>query len=142
MSLKQKGGGDAESAPAQTANELSPAQRTNESASTQPATAQPTDSAAPALPVASQPTKTVPEPPASKRRRFRFIIAPGNGGCGADIMRCNWYAWLHAELTGRGHESLCVDWPDPYVCHQSKWMAFARHTLKADANTIVVGHRC
>jgi hypothetical protein len=29
---------------------------------------------------------------------LRFIIAPGNGGCGANIKSSNWYAWLDVEL--------------------------------------------
>ena len=70
----------------------------------------------------------------------RFIIAPGNGGCGAHTKETNWYGWLDGELKVRGHESLCVNWPDPYTCHQSNWIPFARDELKADENTVVVGH--
>ena len=50
-------------------------------------------------------------PPEPKPARLRFIIAPGNGGCGVRIKRCNFYAWLHQELEKRGHESICVNWP-------------------------------
>ena len=35
---------------------------------------------------------------------MRFIIAPGNGGCGRDTASCNWYGWLAAELRKKGHE--------------------------------------
>ena len=50
-----------------------------------------------------------------------------------------------AHLAGRlchvaGHECVCVNWPDPYVCHQSKWMPFVRDELKADEATVLVGH--
>jgi predicted alpha/beta hydrolase family esterase len=71
---------------------------------------------------------------------MRFIIAPGNGGCGADIANCNWYGWLDAELKKKGHESVLVNWPDPYICHQSNWIPFVRDDLKADKQTVVVGH--
>lgn len=71
---------------------------------------------------------------------MRFIIAPGNGGCGDDIHNSNWYGWLDTKLREKGHESVCVDWPDPYVCHQSNWIPFARDTLKADTRTVIVGH--
>ena len=71
---------------------------------------------------------------------MRFIISPGNGGCGADIKSCNWYGWLDEELKKKGHESVCVNWPDPYTCHQSNWVPFARDDLKADENTVVIGH--
>ena len=54
----------------------------------------------------------LPVPSAEPRpARLRFIIAPGNGGCGVDTKRCNFYGWLHVELEKRGHESICVNWP-------------------------------
>ena len=54
-------------------------------------------------------------------------------------MHCR-YAWLDAELRKRGHESICDNWPDPHVCHQSIWLAHVRDELKADENTVIVGH--
>ena len=71
---------------------------------------------------------------------MRFIIAPGNGGCGVDTAGTNWYGWLDQELRKRGHECVCVNWPDPHRCHQSVWVPFARDTLGADEQTVVVGH--
>jgi predicted alpha/beta hydrolase family esterase len=71
---------------------------------------------------------------------MRFIIAPGNGGCGRDTFNTNWYGWFAEELTKRGHEAVCVNFPDPDVCHQSKWIPFVRDELKADEQTVVVGH--
>ena len=70
----------------------------------------------------------------------KFIISPGNGGCGRDIKSANWYNWFHEQLVQRGHESLCVNWPDPYKCHQSKWIPFCLDELDADDSTVVVGH--
>ena len=35
---------------------------------------------------------------------------------------------------------MCVNFPDPMVCHQSKWVPFVRDDLKADEQTVVVGH--
>ena len=71
---------------------------------------------------------------------MRFILAPGNGGCGRNTLGTNWYGWLDAELKKRGHESVCVNWPDPDVCHQSNWIPFVRDELGADESTVVVGH--
>jgi predicted alpha/beta hydrolase family esterase len=71
---------------------------------------------------------------------MRFIIAPGNGGCGRSTASTNWYGWLDEELKKKGHESVCVNWPDPDVCHQSNWIPFVRDVLKADEQTVVVGH--
>lgn len=75
-----------------------------------------------------------------KKRKVRIIVAPGNGGCGKRIKECNWYAWFHDEMLKRGHDSICCNWPDPYICHQSKWIPFCVKELKCDENTIVVGH--
>ena len=72
--------------------------------------------------------------------RVRFIVAPGNGGCAAHTQDANWYGWLDGELKKRGHESVVVNWPDPYICHQRNWIPFARDELKADEHTVVVGH--
>ena len=36
---------------------------------------------------------------------MRFIIAPGNGGCGRSTASTNWYGWLDEELKKKGHES-------------------------------------
>ena len=35
---------------------------------------------------------------------------------------------------------MCENWPDPYICHQNKWIPYVRDELKADTNTVVVGH--
>jgi predicted alpha/beta hydrolase family esterase len=70
----------------------------------------------------------------------RFIIAPGNGGCGRNTKETNWYGWFDEEMKKRGHESVCVNFPDPDVCHQSKWLPFVRDELNADEDTVVVGH--
>ena len=72
--------------------------------------------------------------------KYKFILAPGNGGCGRNIKAANWYAWFDKEITKRGHESICVNWPDPNICHQSKWIPFCINELKADERTIIVGH--
>ena len=72
--------------------------------------------------------------------KYRFILAPGNGGCGRNIKAANWYAWFDREITKRGHESICVNWPDPNICHQSKWIPYCLNDLKADNKTVIVGH--
>jgi len=71
---------------------------------------------------------------------MKIIIAPGNGGCASNTRGANWYGWFDDEMKKRGHESLCVNWPDPMICHQSKWVPFCIDELGADENTIVVGH--
>ena len=50
------------------------------------------------------------------------------------------YGWLAEELRKKGHECEAVNFPDPDVCHQSKWIPFVRDELGADERTVVVGH--
>jgi uncharacterized protein len=76
----------------------------------------------------------------TKKKKVRIIVAPGNGGCGKRTQDCNWYGWFHGEMLKRGHDSICCNWPDPYICHQSKWIPFCVKELKCDEHTIVVGH--
>ena len=75
-----------------------------------------------------------------KKKPIQIIIAPGNGGCGRNIKKANWYGWFHKEMLSRGHDSICENWPDPNICHQSNWISYCINDLKADENTIVVGH--
>jgi len=75
-----------------------------------------------------------------KKKPIQIIIAPGNGGCGRNIKKVNWYGWFHKEMLSRGHDSICENWPDPNICHQSNWISYCINDLKADENTIVVGH--
>jgi predicted alpha/beta hydrolase family esterase len=77
---------------------------------------------------------------AAQEQKIKFIIAPGNGGCGKNIKKANWYNWFHEEMLKRGHESICVNFPDPFICHQTTWIPFCIQELKCDENTIIVGH--
>lgn len=68
----------------------------------------------------------------------RVVIVPGNG-CG-QIQRANWYMWLKRALESRGYEVHCQSMPDPNEAKESSWIPFILDTLKADENTILVGH--
>ena len=47
---------------------------------------------------------------------------------------------LSQEIESRGHSCICENWPDPFVCHESKWLNHIINTLKCDENTVVIGH--
>ena len=71
----------------------------------------------------------------------RIIILPGNGG--GDIRMCNWYAWLQQKLQKELNDSVEVilrNMPDPVVARRSKWLPFIKDELKADDETIIIGH--
>ena len=70
----------------------------------------------------------------------RAIILPGNG-CD-DIMRANWYGWLHGRLEeeGRFSEVVCCTMPDPHRARRKIWLPFILNTLAADETSVLVGH--
>lgn len=61
----------------------------------------------------------------------------GNGGgTGKDA----WYPWLKAELEKLGTVCETPDLPDPVEAKASIWLPYIQDVLKADENTILVGH--
>lgn len=52
----------------------------------------------------------------------------------------HWYAWLRDELLGRGYEVIAQDMPDSVSAHANIWLPFIEKVLKADENTIIIGH--
>lgn len=68
----------------------------------------------------------------------KIIIIPGNGD--SHIETDNWYAWVRDEIRGRGYEVLAEDMPDPVAAHANVWLSHIEQVLKADQNTIIIGH--
>lgn len=68
----------------------------------------------------------------------KVIILPGNG-C-TNVLRSNWYGWLHKTLNSAGMECIAENMPDPYNARRNIWIPFIRDVLRADENTILVGH--
>lgn len=67
----------------------------------------------------------------------KVILLHGNGGgTGQD----NWFPWLKAELDNLGIECLSPNFPDPVQARASIWLPFIQNELKADSQTILVGH--
>lgn len=67
----------------------------------------------------------------------KVILIHGNGGgSGQD----NWFPWLKAELKKLGVACEAPDFPDPVGAKADKWLPFLKDNLKADENTILVGH--
>ncbi|KAL0482457.1 hydrolase RBBP9 [Acrasis kona] len=69
-----------------------------------------------------------------------IIILPGNG-C-TPIMKCNWYAWLKAQLEKEG---LKVDMekysmPDPHEAKESIWLPHVREKLNLTSKSLLIGH--
>lgn len=68
----------------------------------------------------------------------KIIIIPGNGG--SHIATDHWYAWVRDELRSRGYEVVASDMPDPVAAHADIWLPHIEQVLKADKNTVIIGH--
>jgi predicted alpha/beta hydrolase family esterase len=69
---------------------------------------------------------------------MKVIILPGNG-C-TNILRSNWYGWLKTTLESQNIECVAENMPDPYGAKRNVWIPFIHDQLKADTDTILVGH--
>ena len=47
---------------------------------------------------------------------------------------------MRDELKGRGYEVIAEDMPDPVAAHANVWLPHIDQVLKADQNTIIIGH--
>jgi predicted alpha/beta hydrolase family esterase len=69
---------------------------------------------------------------------MKVVILPGNG-C-TNILQSNWYGWLQKTLLSQGIDCAAKNMPDPHKARRSIWIPFIHDTLKADEETILVGH--
>lgn len=67
----------------------------------------------------------------------KIILIHGNGGgSGAD----HWLPYVKAGLEKLGHEVIAESFPDPIEAKASIWLPYIHDVLKADENTIIIGH--
>lgn len=67
----------------------------------------------------------------------KVIIIHGNGG---STGRDNWFPYIKNELENLGVECLTPDFPDSELARAKYWLPFLKNELKADKDTILVGH--
>ena len=67
----------------------------------------------------------------------QVIFIPGNGGSSTQD---NWFPSVKEALESAGIAVVSVPFPDPDLARASFWLPFLREELKADKNTILVGH--
>jgi predicted alpha/beta hydrolase family esterase len=68
---------------------------------------------------------------------IRVILLHGNGGgTGKD----NWFPYIQKGLEEVGIICLAPDLPDPVGAHSNVWLPYIKNELKADENTVLVGH--
>lgn len=67
----------------------------------------------------------------------RAILIHGNGG---GKPTDNWFPYLQRELEKIGIKTEAPQFPDADLARASYWIPFLKETLKADENTIIIGH--
>ena len=70
---------------------------------------------------------------------MKVILLPGNG-YHDDINKYYWFPYLIEKLTHLGLEVIAKNMPDWYLARRKYWEPFIIDTLKADKNSILVGH--
>jgi predicted alpha/beta hydrolase family esterase len=67
----------------------------------------------------------------------QVIFIPGNGGSSTQD---NWFPSVKEALEKASISVVSVPFPDPELARASFWLPFLQDQLKADENTILVGH--
>lgn len=68
---------------------------------------------------------------------IKFIFIHGNGNCSPQDM---WYPHLKQALEKLGFNVIARQFPDAYLARAAYWLPFLKHELKADEQTILIGH--
>ena len=68
---------------------------------------------------------------------MKVIFIHGNGGCSPEDI---WFPSVKKELERLGVAVLAPQFPDAVLARASVWLPYLKNELKADANTIIVGH--
>lgn len=68
---------------------------------------------------------------------MKIIFIPGNGGGGPND---NWFPYLKKELEKYGVTIIASEFPDNDLAREKYWLPFIKNILKADKDTILIGH--
>lgn len=68
----------------------------------------------------------------------KVILIPGN--CGGSPKKDNWFPSVKKELEAANVKVIAEEFPDNDLARESSWLPFLINDLKADENTILVGH--
>jgi len=69
--------------------------------------------------------------------KFKVILVHGNG---AGTARDHWFPYVERELQSHGIMVDCRDFPDSELAREKYWIPFLRDEIRADQNSIIVGH--
>lgn len=70
-------------------------------------------------------------------QQIKAILIHGNSGSTPDD---NWFPYVKAGLEKLGIETRAPQFPDADLARASYWLPFLKNDLKADKNTIIIGH--
>jgi uncharacterized protein len=70
-------------------------------------------------------------------KKPKIIIVPGNGDSGPNE---NWFPYVQEKLEKKGFKVISKKMPDAVLARKKFWLPFIKDKLKADKNTIVIGH--
>lgn len=68
---------------------------------------------------------------------LKVILIPGNGGSSVND---HWFPYAKQCLQTLNLNVVARNFPDPYLARAKYWLPFLENELKADKNTILVGH--
>lgn len=68
---------------------------------------------------------------------MKVIFIPGNGGGGP---RDNWFPYLKEKLEALKIKVIASEFPDNQLARESYWVPFLKDNLKADEQSVLVGH--
>jgi uncharacterized protein len=67
----------------------------------------------------------------------KIIFVPGNGG---STTKDNWFPSVKKELEAQGLSVIAATFPDSELARESIWVPFLLNELKADEDSVLVGH--
>lgn len=70
-------------------------------------------------------------------QKIKIIFAHGNGN---STPNDNWIPWAKAAFEKLGFTVVAPQFPDALLARESYWLPFLKDELKADENTIIIGH--
>lgn len=68
---------------------------------------------------------------------LKVILIHGNGG---STVNDNWFPWVRDNLTKMGIKVISETFPDNKSARKEIWLPFLKNDLKADQDTILIGH--
>lgn len=68
---------------------------------------------------------------------MKVIFIPGNGGGGPND---NWFPYLKEKFESLGIQVIASEFPDNIIARESSWIPFLKNVLKADEQSILIGH--